>query len=327
LFEGEQGKQKTEVHFDPKTGQVTVKVVVQDPHGYFIPNIRRDNFAVYENGIRQGNASVEIERAPALVALLIEVGGHFQRANKTLGAEVANACRQLPDELAPDDQLALFKYADRVEPLADFSKGREALNRVLISLGSTPPPEANLYDALIATTEQLRPVNGRKAVVLISSGVDSFSKAHYDDALESARESGFPIYAIGFGRIIQKREKLYGSTVPSVRIDWKRVNQELIQIAKASGGRAYFPGTTLDLSGVYRDILENLKVRYVITYKSSSREDPGSPRKVRIALVNPNTGGPLEIVDSTGKTIRARMIAEATYTPKESGGRRTNLER
>jgi VWFA-related protein len=327
LFEGEQGKQKTEIHFDPNTGEVTVKFVVQDPHGYFIPNIRRDNFVVYENGVRQDSTRVELERAPAFLALVIEVGGHFQRVNKTLGAEVANACRQLPDELAPDDQLAIFKYADRVEQLADFSEGREALNRILISLGSTPPPEANLYDALIATTEQLRPVNGRKAVVVISSGVDSFSKARYGDALESARRSSSPIYAIGFGRIIQKREKLYGSSVPSVRIDWKRVNREMMEVAKAAGGRAYFPGTTLDLSGIYRDLLENLKVRYVITYKSSSREDPGSPRKVRIALVNPNTGGPLEIVDSTGKTIRAGMIAEAAYTPKGSDGRRTNLER
>jgi VWFA-related protein len=327
LFEGEQGRQKTEIRFDPSTGEVTVKLVVQDPHGYFIPNIRRDNFVVYENGVRQENASVELERAPGLLALLIEVGGHFQRVDKTLSAEVANACRQLFDELAEDDQVAIFKYGDRVDQLADFSAGREALNRVLISLGSPASSEANFYDALISTTEQLRPVRGRKAIVLISSGVDSFSKAKYDDALEAARNSASPIYAVGFGRIIQKREKLYGSPVPTVRVDWKRVNQELMEIARASGGRAYLPEGTLDLSGLYRDILENLKVRYVITYKSSSKEPPGSPRKVRIALANPSTGGPLEIVDSTGKTIRATMIAEETYTPNGSDGRRTNLER
>src|ERR1700746_1494680 len=52
LFQGEQGKQKAEIRFDPATALVTVKMLVQDPNGYFIPNIRRDNFVVYENGVR-----------------------------------------------------------------------------------------------------------------------------------------------------------------------------------------------------------------------------------------------------------------------------------
>src|SRR3954462_13114762 len=64
LFTGEQGKQRTDIHFDPATSMVRVRMLVQDPNGYFIPDIRRDNFAVYENGKRQQNATVEIEHAP-----------------------------------------------------------------------------------------------------------------------------------------------------------------------------------------------------------------------------------------------------------------------
>ena len=62
LFKGQQGKQKTEIHYDPATRVVTIKLVIQDPNGYFIPNIRRENFAIYENGVQQ-NASVDIEHA------------------------------------------------------------------------------------------------------------------------------------------------------------------------------------------------------------------------------------------------------------------------
>ena len=72
LFAGEQGKQKTEVSFNPTTQIVTIKMLVQDPNGYFIPNIRRDNFAVYEGGVHQHNATVEIENAPISVAVLME---------------------------------------------------------------------------------------------------------------------------------------------------------------------------------------------------------------------------------------------------------------
>src|SRR5258708_345895 len=60
LFQGKQGKQKTEIHFDPASGMVTMKLLVQDPNGYFIPNIRRENFAVYENGVRQQIDALEI---------------------------------------------------------------------------------------------------------------------------------------------------------------------------------------------------------------------------------------------------------------------------
>ena len=75
LFNSTQGKQKTEIRFDPATGMVTLKLLVQDPNGYFIPNLRRDNFLVYENGVRQQNATVDIEHAPVTLAVLMEFGG------------------------------------------------------------------------------------------------------------------------------------------------------------------------------------------------------------------------------------------------------------
>ena len=75
LFSSKQGEQKTEIHFDPATGVVTLKLLVQDPNGYFIPNLRRDNFVVYENGFGQQNATVNIEHAPVTLAVLMEFGG------------------------------------------------------------------------------------------------------------------------------------------------------------------------------------------------------------------------------------------------------------
>ena len=77
LFKGEQGKQRTEIHFDPATGRVTIKLLVQDPNGYFIPNIRRENFVVYEDGVRQTNATVDIEHAAVSLGSLLEYGGHL----------------------------------------------------------------------------------------------------------------------------------------------------------------------------------------------------------------------------------------------------------
>src|SRR5579871_3617463 len=97
LFEGTQGKQKPEIHFDPATGMVTLKLLVQDPNGHFIPNIRRDNFVVYENGVRQNNAAVEVEHPSVSLALVLEYGGHSPVLNRTIVSDIAIAGRQLVD--------------------------------------------------------------------------------------------------------------------------------------------------------------------------------------------------------------------------------------
>jgi|SRR5882762_1640950 len=153
LFTGEQGKQRTEIHFDPATGMVTIKLLVQDPSGYFIPDIRRDNFVVYENGVRQKNATVEIEHAPVSLALLLEYGGRYQGLNRALGEEVSRAGHQVLDVLGRQDKIAIWKYGDTVERLADFSQGRDTLDGLFYTLKAPELSEANLYDALIEVSK------------------------------------------------------------------------------------------------------------------------------------------------------------------------------
>jgi hypothetical protein len=98
LYKGEQGPQRSEVsevEFNAASRMVTIKFHVEDPNGYFLPNIRRDNFVVYEDGARQKNVSVEVEHSLISVALLMELGGRYHELNKVLGEEVPRAGRQL----------------------------------------------------------------------------------------------------------------------------------------------------------------------------------------------------------------------------------------
>jgi hypothetical protein len=88
----------------------------------------------------------------------------------------------------------------------------------------------------------------------------------------------------------------------------------------------YSPDSSLDLAAVYDDLTENLKVRYVIIYKSAaSPEEPG-PRRVRVELVNFRAGGPLRIVDADAKPVHPRALIEGRYDPAAAGSR-TNLDR
>jgi VWFA-related protein len=207
-----------------------------------------------------------------------------------------------------------------VEQLAGFSQGHETLDSLFDTLTASGVSETNLYDALINILDRMRPVAGRKAVILISSGVDTLSKAKYEDVLQAAQASDTPIYVISLGPIVRQAAELHGNANPLARLDWKRIEGELQEIARISGGRFYSPATSIDLSATYDDIMENLKVRYVISYKSSTVADLSSPRTVRVELVNPRTGGPLQIVDANGRAIRANVIFQDSYTPSTALG-------
>src|SRR5258708_1439924 len=137
LFQGAQGKQRTEIHFDPTTQVVTIKMLVQDPRGYFIPNIRRENFAVYEDGVLQENASVEIEHAAISLGVLLEYGGRYQALNESFGETDSAVANQLLGEIGANDKVAILTYGDKVEEIARLSYAPDSLARAFLHL---PPP-------------------------------------------------------------------------------------------------------------------------------------------------------------------------------------------
>jgi hypothetical protein len=146
--------------------------------------------------------------------------------------------------------------------------------------------------------------------------VDTFSKTTYQDVLKTAHASGSPIYAISLAPSLHEYVIINEQAGPMAHIDWGKADRRLQEIASASGGRAYSRKDIVDLSPVYDDILENLKLRYVITYRSSKGPDGSSPRSVRVELVDPQTGGPLRIVDESGRTVRAHIAAQDSYIPR-----------
>jgi hypothetical protein len=130
--------------------------------------------------------------------------------------------------------------------------------------------------------------------------------------LRAAEESATPVYSIGLGEEVKT---LFGTSGPLSRIDWTRAEGQLETLARVSGGRAYLRDSTGDVPAIYDDIMEHLRIRYVITYVSSNPSSTGAARTVTAALIDPKTGAPLRIVDDTGKVITARVIVRASYTP------------
>ena len=166
LFTREQGPQRSAIEFASTSRTVTIKLQVEVPNGYFLPNIRRENFVVYEDGVRQENVNVEVEQSPVSVALLMESGGRYHELNEAIRGEVRQVGRQLFDVIGRDDKIAILRYNERLETLADFNRGHEVLDSVFDRLAPAPTfSEANFYDALLETVDRMRDVGGRKAII------------------------------------------------------------------------------------------------------------------------------------------------------------------
>jgi VWFA-related protein len=318
LYKGQQGEQRSEVEFAPASRRVTIKLRVEDPSGYFLTNIRPDNFVVYEDGVKQKDASVSIEHAPIVAALLMEFGGRYAELDKILSVEVPEIGRQFTNVLTPSDKVAILRYDDKVQVLRDLTSPSSELESVFDQLSTPPFAETNLHDALLDTLHRINNMSGRRAIVLISSGVDTFSKANSEQIIEEVQRSTVPIYSIGLARRMRQEASLYGASSPITHIDWDAAEKDLAHFARASGGRAYLLDSDIQIPAFYDDITENLRIRYVVSYISSNPSTSGQPRKIRVALIDPRTDQPLNFRDTNGRPVTAHVFVQEAYNPNAS---------
>ncbi len=267
-----------EIAFDAATGMVTIKVSLHDLNGFSVPYLRRDNFAVYENGARLRDVDVEVEHASIALAVLIEMGGRSQQLNKVLASEAPYLARPILDVLGPSDRLAVFTYDDQLHTIVDFDTPHDKLEAAVRNLPQPRFSEANFYDAASAVLDRLDAVSGRRALLVISTGIDTFSRATFEEVLQKAEAAKIPVYVLGIGDIA--RQAALDGRGPLARIDWRTCTRQLETLARASGGRAYVDAATVAAPAIYDDIMEDLRVRYVITYASPLPTATPAPRMV-----------------------------------------------
>src|SRR5207248_2943476 len=99
--------------------------------------------------------------------------------------------------LKPEDFVAVVAYDMKPEILSDFSADRQKTYEALSRLRIAGFSESNLFDALVFTEERMQDIEGRKAIVLLSTGIDTFSRLTFDKARKAIQENGVPIYSIG----------------------------------------------------------------------------------------------------------------------------------
>jgi Ca-activated chloride channel family protein len=177
--------------------------------------------------------------------------------------------------------------------------------------------ESNLFDALAFTAERMTEIEGRKAILAITSGDDTFSKLTLDKVRKILQNAGVPIYAIGIGQAIREYYDAHGMLGPIALMDALQADNQLKTFAKETGGQAFLPRFYGEFPGIFRAIAEALRNQYSLVYNPTNQARDGTVRKISVQLVNPATGEPLKIAVN-GKPVKYSIIAKSGYTaPRE----------
>lgn len=297
---------------------VSVDVAVLDNRGNFIPKIPGGNFRVLEDNVPQKLQTFGVGEANMTVALVVEFSNLFQRYWSEPWYQTLTATYGFVQTLKKEDYVAVIAYDLRPEILSDFTTDRQLTQEALQRLRIAAYSESNLFDALVDTSERMSEIEGRKAIVLISSGVDTFSRLTFDKTRKSLQNAGVPIYALGLMQSLREYLDARGAMGAIQRLDFLQADNNLRTFAKETGGMAFFPRFYGEFPNIFRAIHDSLRNQYVVTYNPTNQTRDGKFRKIKVELVNPATNEPLKITDEKGKPIKYSVIAKAGYTaPRE----------
>jgi VWFA-related protein len=198
--------------------------------------------------------------------------------------------------------------------LVDFTQNKGEVFGALHQLRVPMFSETNLFDALYDTLDRLERVEGRKYIVLIGSGYDSFSKLTLDRALKKVKEtSDVSIFAISTGEAARLRADMYMSG--PARLDFLQADNQMRTFATMTGGKWYKPRFEGELPDIFRDIASSIRNQYSIAYHPSNTKQDGTYRKIKVELVD-EAGQPLRI-QVNGKETKVNIIAREGYTAKQ----------
>ena len=301
---------------------VTIPVMVTTKDGQFISNLKQENFRIFEDGQQQTISDFKIEEAPITAVMLIE----FANTTWPIEYEAVRSSYVFGSMLKKDDWVAAISYDMKPQLLVDFTQDKDALMAGLNQLRIPGFSETNVFDALYDTVDRLERVEGHKYVILISTGIDTFSRLKYDEILKKVKNShDITIFAISIGWQLREYCETHGCTGLShgfasygmAQIDWLQADNEMQTFAKLTGGRFYQPRFEGDYVDAFKDIAQDIRHEYMIAYHPTNAKLDGTYRKLKVDVVAPD-GGPLKVVDQKKKEIKYQVIARDGYTAKHT---------
>lgn len=334
------------------TTLVTLPVSIMDRDGRYIPDLRKEDFRVWEDGVEQQVAYFATTETAFTVALVLDTSGSTQEKL----SEIQDAAIAFVNQLRPDDRVIVISFDERIEVLSEATSDRYRLRDAIRR--TTTGGGTRLYDAVdLVIKQRLAHVEGRKAVVLFTDGVDTTSKrASYNSTVRDAEELDALIYPVqfdtyadqagtgsvgwpgggggrgGIGRFpfpfpfplpggvtIGRGGGGGGTSTNSSREDYERGTRYLSELAAKTGGRIYQAAGTRYLERAFSSVAEELRRQYSLGYYPKNQAGAGVRRRVRVSVNRQNLA--VKARDSYIFKESARPGTTTTTAQDNNGGR------
>ncbi len=294
---------------------VTLDVIATTQHGDLLTGLKKENFRVLEDGQPQIITNAGPSDAPITMVVLMEFSARFSGWYSYQAKYWADA---LFPNLKQKDWVALVTFDMKPHTEVDFTQNKDEVRRALYSLYFPGFSESNVFDALLDTVDRLKDVKGKKSVLVLASGIDTFSRHTLDQTLKELRGTDVTIFAVGVDKPIANWLQLQGHLGGMRELNFLQAENQLKTFSQMSGGFAWFPQFDGELPGIMRDVTEFLRHQYTITYTPANHAADGKYRKIKVELVAPD-GSPLTITDQKGKKTKWVVYAKEGYTAPKGG--------
>lgn len=298
---------------------VNVDVMVTTKDGQFVPGLKKENFRVSEDGVAQSITNFNQSTAPITAVLLVE----FASTNYFFVRDAVNAAFTFAQTLKKDDWVAVISYDMKPQILTDFTQDKSA---VMGAIGQMQIPgfaETNLFDALYDTIDRLQGLEGRKYIILITTGVDTFSKLNLDQTMKKIKSSkDITIFPVSIGWALRNYCEVHscgythGMGIPVGQMDYLQADNEMNTFARMTGGKAYFPRFEAEFPEIFHAIGSDIRNQYSLAYHPTNPKLDGTYRKLKVELLAPNGDPVTKVRDQKGKDVKIQIFAREGYTAK-----------
>jgi len=295
---------------------VNVDVMVTLKNGQWVPGLRKENFRLFEDGSPQQITNFGVSKAPITAVLLVEFGD----TNYAFMRDALQASYAFAHTLTKDDWIAVSYYDMLPHILVDFTQDKQAVYGALNQLRIPGFSETNLFDALYDTLDRLDRVEGKKYVILVTTGVDTFSRVTLDKITKKIKDTkDVTIFPISVGQILRIMHPAprRGMGIPVDEMTYLQADNEMRTFAAMTGGRAYFPRFQAEYGEDFQDIGSDIRNQYSLAYHPTNSKLDGTYRKLKVQVLAPD-GGPLKVKDQKGKEQKIEVVSRDGYTAKHT---------